>query len=61
MVFPYKSRNSCENNVLHTIFTSTAFKNRICKFLKYNGPKLRKYENSEKSRTDGAFMGKQCL
>ena len=28
---------------------------------KYNGPKLRKYENSEKSRTDGAFMGKQCL
>ena len=24
--FPYKSRNSCENNVLHTIFTITAFK-----------------------------------
>ena len=23
---PYKSRNSCENNVLHTIFTSTPFK-----------------------------------
>ena len=26
MVCPYKSRNSCENNVLHTIFTITAFK-----------------------------------
>ena len=24
--FPYKSRNFCENNVLHTIFTITAFK-----------------------------------
>ena len=24
--FPYKSRNSCENNVLHTIFTITAVK-----------------------------------
>ena len=24
-------------------------------------PKLRRYENTEKSRTDGAFMGKQCL
>ena len=24
--FPYKSRNSCENTVLHTIFTITAFK-----------------------------------
>ena len=26
-----------------------------------NGPKLRKYENTEKSRTDGCFMGKPCL
>ena len=25
------------------------------------GPKLTKCENTEKSRTDGAFMGKQCL
>ena len=24
--FPYTSRNSCENNVFHTIFTITAFK-----------------------------------
>ena len=24
--FPYKSRISCENNVLHTIFTYRAFK-----------------------------------
>ena len=24
--FPYESRYSCENNVLHTIFTITAFK-----------------------------------
>ena len=23
--------------------------------------KLRKYENTEKSRTDGCFMGKQCV
>ena len=26
MVCPYESRNSCENKVLHTIFTITAFK-----------------------------------
>ena len=26
-----------------------------------NGPKLPKYENSEKSRLDGDFIGKQCL
>ena len=26
MVCPYKSRNSCENNVLDTIFTIRAFK-----------------------------------
>ena len=26
MVLPYKSRISCENNVLHTIFTNRAFK-----------------------------------
>ena len=26
-----------------------------------NGPKWPKCENTEKSRTDGAFMGKQCL
>ena len=24
--FPYKSRISCENNVLHTIFTNRSFK-----------------------------------
>ena len=27
----------------------------------WNGPKLPKYENSEKSRLDGDFIGKQCL
>ena len=27
----------------------------------YSGPKWPKCENTEKSRTDGAFMGKQCL
>ena len=26
-----------------------------------NGPKLPKYENTEKSRLDGDFIGKQCL
>ena len=30
-------------------------------FLHCNGPKLRKYENTEKSRLDGDFIGKQCL
>ena len=35
--------------------------NRFAHYFQYNGPKLRMYENSEKSRTDGAFMGKQCL
>ena len=34
---------------------------RIWKFVHCNGPKLPKCENTEKSRTDGAFMGKQCL
>ena len=43
------------------IFSKFSSNNRICKFLHYNGPKLRIYENTEKSRTDGAFMGKQCL
>ena len=31
------------------------------KFVHCNGPKLPKCENTEKSRTDGALMGKQCL
>ena len=43
------------------IFSKFSSNNRICKFLHYNGPKLHKYENTEKSRTDGVFMGKQCL
>ena len=30
-------------------------------FLHCNGPKLPKYENSEKSRLDGDFIGKQCF
>ena len=30
-------------------------------FVHCNGPKLPTCENTEKSRTDGAFMGKQCL
>ena len=30
-------------------------------FVHCNGPKLPKCENTEKSRTDGGFMGKQCL
>ena len=30
-------------------------------FVHCTGPKLPKCENTEKSRTDGAFMGKQCL
>ena len=33
---------------------------RICMFVHCNGPKLPKCENTEKSRTDGACMGKQC-
>ena len=33
--------------------------NRICMFVHCNGPKLPKFANTEKSRTDGAFMGKQ--
>ena len=44
MVCPYKSRNSCENNVLHTIFTITAFKVRAT--------------YSEKPQTNAIFMGK---
>ena len=42
-------------------FLELSSNNRICKFLHCSGPKLRKYENTEKSRTDGVFMGKQCL
>ena len=30
-------------------------------FVHCNGPKLPKCANTEKSRTDGAFMGKPCL
>ena len=45
MVCPYKSRNSCENNVLHTIFTITAFK-------------AFKATYSEKPQTNAIFMGK---
>ena len=43
------------------IFSKFSSNNRICKFLHCNGPKLRRYENTEKSRTDGTFIGKQCL
>ena len=46
MVCPYKSRNSCENNVLHTIFTITAFKAFF------------KATYSEKPQTNAIFMGK---
>ena len=35
--------------------------NRICMFLHCYGPKWPKYENTEKSRLDGDFIGKQCL
>ena len=35
--------------------------NRICMFLHCNGPQWPKYENTEKSRLDGDFIGKQCL
>ena len=43
------------------IFSKFSSNNRICMFLHCNGPKLPKYENSEKSRLDGDFIGKQCL
>ena len=42
-------------------FSKFSSNNRICKFLNCNWPKLRTYESTDKSRTDGAFMGKQCL
>ena len=45
MVCRYKSRNSCENNVLHTIF--------IIKVLKRF-----KATYSEKPQTNDIFMGK---
>ena len=45
MVWPYKSRNSCENNVSHTIFTITAFK-------------AFKATYSEKPKTNAIFMEK---
>ena len=42
-------------------FLEISSNNRICTFLHCNGPKLPKYENTEKSRLDGDFIGKQCL
>ena len=45
MVLPYKSRISCENNVLHTIFTDRAFKAFLGR-------------NSEKPQTTAIFIGK---
>ena len=42
-------------------FSKFSSNNRICMFLHCNGPKLPKYENSEKSRLDADFIGKQCL
>ena len=44
-----------------SFFSKFSSNNRICNFLHCNGPELRKYENTEKSLTHRAFMGKQCL
>ena len=43
------------------IFSKFSSNDRIWMFVHCDGPKLPKCENTEKSRTDGAFMGKQCL
>ena len=43
------------------IFSKFSSNDRIWVFVHCNGPKLPKWENTEKSRSDGAFMGKQCL
>ena len=53
----YKQVSSI-NSLRFSKFSST---NRICMFVHCNGPKLPKCENTEKSRTDGAIMGNQCL
>ena len=42
-------------------YTKFSSNDRIWMFVHCNGPKLPKCENTEKSRTDGAFMGKHCL
>ena len=47
MVLPYKSRISCENNVLHTIFTNRAFK-----------AFLDRESYSEKPQSNAIFIGK---
>ena len=43
------------------IFSKFSSNDRIWVFVHCNGPKLPKWENTEKSLSDGAFMGKQCL
>ena len=43
------------------IFLKFFSNDRIWVFVHCNGPKLPKWENTEKSRSDGAFMGKQFL
>ena len=49
----YKQVSSMKLSYFLEIFLQQSY---ICKFFNCNGPKLRKYENTEKSRTDGCFM-----
>ena len=42
-------------------FLEISSNDRIWIYVDCNAPKVPKCENTEKSRTDGAFMGKQCL
>ena len=42
-------------------FLDSLLKYRISMFVHYNWPKLPRCENTEKSRTDGAFKCTQCL
>ena len=43
------------------IFSKFSSNNRRCMVVHCNGPKLPKSESTEKSRADGAFVGKQCV
>ena len=54
----YKQVFSMKLSYFLEIFSTN---DRIWVFVHCNGPKLPKWENTEKSRSDGAFMGKQCL
>ena len=53
----YKQVFSMKLSYFHEIFLQRSYMN-VCSL---QWPKLPKCENTEKSRTDGAFMGKQCL